>query len=152
MLIYLGADHRGFRLKESVKKYLKDQAYEVVDVGNTELVQTDDYPDPAAIAARKVSMDPNSSRAILICGSGVGMDMVANKFPHVRSVLALNPDQVASSRNDDNTNVLSLAADYTDEEHAKQFVSVWLDTPFAGEERHKRRLLKVDDIENRRSL
>lgn len=150
MLIYLAADHRGFRLKDSLKQYLKASGYEVIDVGNTELVEGDDYPDFAALAARKVSLDPENAKAILICGSGVGMDIVANKFPHVRSVLAMNPDQAMASRNDDNTNVLTLAADFTEDEDAKRILGAWLPTQFSGEERHKRRLRKIEDIENRR--
>lgn len=152
MLIYLAADHRGFRLKESLKQYLKSSGYEVIDVGNTELVEGDDYPDFAALAARKVSMDPENSRAVLACGSGVGMDIVANKFPHVRSVLALNPDQVMSSRSDDNTNALCFAADHIEEDEARRILGAWLPTQFSGEERHKRRLRKIEDIENRREI
>ncbi len=152
MLIYFGADHRGFQLKESLKNYFKESGYETVDVGNTESVVTDDYPDFAALAARKVSLDSANSRAILACGSGVGVDVVANKFPHVRSVLAFSPDQAVASKNDDDTNVLCFAADYITEEEARKIASAWLTAPFSGEERFKRRLRKIEDIENRRSL
>ncbi len=152
MLIYIGADHRGFRLKESLKQYLKSTGYEIVDVGNENLVESDDYPDFAAIAARKVSLDPVNSRAILICGSGAGMDIVANKFQNVRSVLASNPDQAASARSDDNTNVLCLAADYLEEGEAQKIAATWISTEFSGEERHKRRLRKIEDIESRKMM
>ena len=149
MLIYIGADHRGFQLKESLKNYLKASGYEVVDVGNDKYVATDDYPDFAALAARKVSLDPENSRGILLCGSGVGVAVVANKFKNVRSALAFNPEQAAASRNDDNTNVLSLPADFLDEETAKKIAAVWIQNSFSGEERHQRRLKKVADLENR---
>lgn len=152
MLIYLAADHRGFRLKESLKQYLKNSGYEVIDVGNTQLVEGDDYPDFAALAARKVSLDPENAKAILVCGSGVGMDIVANKFQHVRSTLALNSDQAMASRNDDDTNVLCFASDYIEEEDAKRILGAWLPTKFSGEERHQRRLRKIEDIENRRTM
>lgn len=152
MLIYIGADHRGFRLKESLKQYLKNSGYEVVDVGNEQLVEGDDYPDFAALAARKVSLDPVNSRAILICGSGTGMDIVANKFQNVRSVLALNPDQVVSSKNDDDTNVLCFASDYIDPAEAQKIAAAWMSASFSGEERHKRRLRKLEDIENRKMI
>lgn len=152
MLIYIGADHRGFRLKESLKQYLKSTGYEIVDVGNENLVEGDDYPDFAAIAARKVSLDPVNSRAILICGSGVGMDIVANKFQNVRSVLAFSPDQAASSRSDDNTNALCFAADYIEEDEAQKITTAWISTEFSGDERHKRRLRKIEDIENRKMM
>lgn len=152
MLIYIGADHRGFQLKESLKNYLRESGYEVVDVGNAEYVAVDDYPDFAALAARKVSLDPANSRAILACSSGVGVDIVANKFPHVRSALAFSPDQAVASKNDDDTNVLCFAADYISEEEAKKITSAWIVSSFSGEERFKRRLRKIEDIENRRAL
>ncbi len=79
MLIFIGADHRGFQLKESLKKYLEDSGYEVIDVGNDHYDENDDYPDFAAKAAKAVREDPANRRGILICGSGVGVDVVANK-------------------------------------------------------------------------
>ncbi len=147
MLIYIGADHRGFKLKESLKNYLKESGYEVVDVGNADYDQADDYPDFAALVGRKISLDPDNSKGILICGSGVGVDIAANKFKNVRSALAINSDQAMASRNDDNANVLSLGADYINEESAKKIVSIWLQTSFSGEERHNRRLEKVKKLE-----
>lgn len=146
MLIYIGADHRGFKLKESLKNYLKESGYEAVDVGNSVYDQADDYPDFAKKVAKEVSLNSSESRGILICGSGVGMDIVANRFKNVRSVLASTPDQAASSRNDDNTNVLSLAADFLTESEAKKILTIWLETDFSGEERHKRRLEKIDQL------
>ena len=120
-----------------------------MDVGNDKYIPTDDYPDFAALAAGKVSLDPENSLGILICGSGVGVDIAANKFKNVRSALAFNAEQAAAARSDDNTNVLSLAADYLDEDSAKKILSVWLQTDFSGEERHRRRLRKIEDIESR---
>ena len=149
MLIYIGADHRGFQLKESLKSYLKTSGYEVVDIGNDKYLATDDYPDFAALVARKVSLDPENSKGILICGSGVGVDVAANKFKNVRSALAFNTEQAAMSRSDDNANVLSLAADYLEEAEAKKILTVWLATPFSGEERNQRRLRKIEDLEAR---
>lgn len=149
MLIYIGADHRGFKLKESLKNYLKESGYEVVDVGNANYDQADDYPDFAALVGRKISLDPDNSKGILICGSGVGVDVAANKFKNVRSALVINSDQAMASRNDDNTNVLSLAADYLNEEDAKKILSTWLKTSFSGEERHARRLKKIEELEQR---
>lgn len=148
MLIYIGADHRGFKLKESLKAYLKESGYEVIDVGNQKYDENDDYPDFASAAARKVSLDPQNSRGVLVCGSGVGVDVVANKYQNVRSALAATPDQAAISRNDDNTNVLSLAADFLTEGEAKKILTVWLQTDFSEEERHRRRLEKIEKYEN----
>jgi len=147
MLIYIGADHKGFKLKESLKIYLKESGYEIIDIGNSQYDENDDYPDFAALVARKVSMDSENSRGILICGSGVGVDVAANKFVNVRSALAMNADQAMASRNDDDTNVLSLAADFLSEDEARKILSVWLQTPFSGEEKHKRRIKIIEKIE-----
>jgi RpiB/LacA/LacB family sugar-phosphate isomerase len=148
MVIYLGADHRGFELKEVLKQFLKDEGYEVADAGNLEKEEGDDYPDFGAAVAEKVSRNAETARGILICGSGAGMDIVANKFRQVRSVLGFSADQVFDARRDDDVNVLSLAADYLAEGDAKNIVRAFLKTPFAGEERHRRRLRKLSDIEN----
>lgn len=147
MNIYLGADHRGFKLKEQIKDFLKQSAYSVFDLGNDHYDQNDDYPDFANLVAQKVSSDPQNSVGILICGSGVGVDVVANKFKRVRSALAFNPDQAFISRNDDNANILSLAADFIEFEDAKRIVNIWLQTPFSGGERHKRRLKKIEILD-----
>lgn len=148
MVIYLGADHRGFELKEILKRYLGDAGYEVVDMGNPQKDDADDYPDFGRRVAEKISRDPLMSRGILICGSGAGMDILANKFRRVRSVLGFSPDQVFDARHDDDVNVLSLAADHLTEEAAKKIVDVFLKTPFGGEERYRRRLDKIADLEN----
>lgn len=143
MIIYLGADHRGFNLKEGVKAYLTQIGYQVNDLGAVALTPGDDYPDYASAVAKKVGADFLGSRGILFCGSGVGMDIVANRYPLVRSVLAISPDQVMASRTDDDTNVLAFAADYIDSETAKKIVSIWLQTGFDEEEGHRRRLDKI---------
>ena len=145
MLIYIGSDHRGFTLKESLKNYLKESGYEMVDVGNSVYDQADDYPDFGKKVAEEVSLNPENSRGVLLCGSGAGMDIVANRVKNVRSVLASNPEQAADSRTDDNTNVLSLAADFLTENEARKILTVWLQTDFSGEERHRRRLNKIDE-------
>ena len=149
MLIYIGADHRGFVLKESLKVFLKNEAYEVADVGATQATPDDDYPDYAAIVAGKVSMAPDDARGIVICGSGFGVDIVANKFPRVRSALASSPDHAYQGRHDDDVNVLAIAADFTDEENAEKMVKVFLATPFAKEAKYTRRLEKITEIENK---
>ncbi|MCL4406278.1 MAG: RpiB/LacA/LacB family sugar-phosphate isomerase [Patescibacteria group bacterium] len=148
MVIYIGADHRGFNLKESLKVFLKDLGYTVVDEGNAVLDPNDDYPDFAAKLSKEAAIDPDNRRGILVCGSGVGVDVVANKFKNIRSALITSPDQAYMSRNDDDTNVLSLAADITDDQTSKKIVSVWLQTPFSGEEKHRRRIQKIKDIES----
>ena len=148
MLIYIGADHRGFNLKESLKQFLKDEGYEVIDVGNDHYDKDDDYPDFAALAAHAVSQDSINRRGVLICGSGAGMNIVANKFEGVRAVSINNSEQAKLSRNDGDSNIVSLSADFIDKEKAEDILRVWLKTPFSGDERHKRRLKKIMEIEN----
>jgi ribose 5-phosphate isomerase B len=147
MIIYLGADHRGFNLKESLKNYLKDNGYSVSDLGNSLFDPNDDYPEFAAMVAEKVSMDPDGSRGVVICGSGVGVDVVANKFPRIRSSLVCTPNHAYLSRNDDDANILSLSAEMVDDHAAKIILATWLQTPFSREERHMRRIAKIRDVE-----
>ena len=148
MTIYIGADHRGFALKEHLKQFLAGKGYQVADMGNDHYDEGDDYPDFAAKVGKNVSEEYETAMGILVCGSGVGVDVVANKFPRVRSALAATPDQAFDARHDDNANILSLASNYTNSEAAEKIVSAWLATPFAGEERFIRRLRKIEKIEN----
>jgi ribose 5-phosphate isomerase B len=114
-------------------------------MGNENYDEADDYPDFAERVAEKVSID--SGMGILICGSGVGVDILANKFPGIRSGLVFNTEQAIDVRVDDDTNVLSLAADYVSVEDAKKIVSLWLSTKFSGEERFRRRIKKIEQLE-----
>jgi RpiB/LacA/LacB family sugar-phosphate isomerase len=147
-MIYLGADHRGFELKEKLKVFLEKEGYEFEDLGNTVLNPKDDYPDFGAKVARKVAEDPDRNRGVLFCGSGLGMSIVANRFKDVRCVLIWTDDEalIKQSRKHGDTNVLSLPADYLTEEQAKKIVNLWLETPFSGEERHRRRLQKIESL------
>ena len=144
-MIYLGADHRGFKLKEKIKKWLDEWGQEYEDVGPFEYDKDDDYPVYASKVAESV-VEPDD-RGIIICGSGVGVDEVANKFDGIRSGLAINIEQIRSARHDDNINVLAIAADFIAEEDAQDIVKTFLETPFAGEERFMRRLGEIEDIE-----
>jgi len=149
MVIYIGADHRGFELKQFLVGFLKGEGYSVSDSGNSVYDESDDYIDVAAAVAQKVSVDYEGSRGILICGSGVGMDVVANKFPNVRAALAGTPDQAFDSRNEDDTNILCLGANYLDAAAARQIVLTWLTTPFSKEPRYLRRLKAVSELETK---
>jgi len=149
MVVYFGADHRGFKLKETLKDFLRNEGYEVADLGAAIYEQGDDYPDFAAAVAKKVGLEQEVDRGILICGSGVGVDIVANKFLGVRAALAISADQIYNARHDDDVNVLCLASDFISEEDAKKIIGVFMATPFGAEERHKRRLGKISEIENR---
>lgn len=147
MVIYLGSDHRGFKLKNHLISFLNDKGYEVADMGNTEFDENDDYPDFASKVANKVLRDYDNAKGIVICGSGVGVNVVANKFDGIRSALVNSSDQAYDSRNDDDTNVLALASDYVNETDAEKIVMTWVETPFSAEERHRKRLLKIQEIE-----
>lgn len=148
MIIYIGADHRGFYLKETIKQALKPEGYEVIDLGNSESDSGDDYPDFAGAVAEKVAGTGGEVRGIVICGSGIGVDVVANKFNGVRSALAMSPDHIRAGRHDDDVNVLSLAADFIKPEVALDIVHAFLSTPFEKEERYSRRLGKISELEN----
>lgn len=145
MKIYIGADHRGFDLKEKIKKFLQKADHEVVDSGNSVLDLHDDYPDFGKNVSQAVSQDP-ASKGILLCGSGVGVCIAANKTKRIRAVLAINSDIAITSRKDDDTNVLCLASDFTSKSKAQKIISLWLVTPFSGEERHVRRIKKLDGM------
>ncbi len=146
-MIYIGSDHRGYNLKEALKNYLKGLGYDCEDLGAKELVPDDDYPDYALLVAQKVAENPDENRGILICGSGVGVDIVANKIRNIRSALCFDAKQAQASRNDNNANILSLPADYISEDLAKEIVKIWLETPFSGLEHHAKRIEKIKEIE-----
>lgn len=147
MVIYLGADHRGFELKEHLKSVLSRRGYPVADLGPAAYDERDDYTDIAAAVAKKVGENRETSKGILVCGSGVGVAVVANKFPNVRAALVANPDQAFDSRNDDDANVLALGANYTDAATAEKIAVTWLATPFSKEPRFARRLQELSRIE-----
>lgn len=152
MKVYLGADHRGFKLKEKLKIWLKKIKISLKDVGAFCYNPDDDYPVYAKQVAERVAADFGKNlknvRGILICGSGVGVDIVANKFKHIRSGLAVSPEQIKKARLDDDINVLTIPADYIDEQSAKTIVKLFLETPFSREEKKERRLAEIEKIEN----
>ena len=143
-MIYIGADHRGYDIKEKIKSYLKDQELEHEDLGNFKYEKNDDFPEFANLVVEKVLEDPERNRGILICGSGVGMDMAANRNKNIRSALAMTPEMAIASRKSDNTNVLSLGADFVGEKKVEEIIEAWLGASFSGEERHQRRLTRID--------
>lgn len=146
MKVYIGADHRGLNLKTKVRHWLSEWNYNVEDMGAHKLDQYDDY---TTYAQRVASVVGDDSRAmgILICGSGVGVDVAANKFDGVRSSIGKNKEQVKAGRNDDDMNILVLAADFTSDEEAKAMVKTFLKTEFSEKERYIRRLEDIEKIE-----
>jgi len=156
MTIYIGADHRGFDLKTIIEVWLKGEGYDVVDVGAATLDPSDDSPDFAHAVAEKVSVATvgtdatatDAVRGIVICGSGFGVDIAANKVKGVRSALAMSPDHIHAGRHDDDVNVLALAANFIKPEEALAIVREFLTTKFeAGTVRYVRRIKKMEEPE-----
>jgi len=146
MKIFLGADHRGYELKEKVFGFLVERDYDVTDFGAYEYKSADDY----TLYAEKVASVVGQGEGvfgILFCGSGVGVDVTANKFDGVRSSVGKSVDQVRAGRNDDDINILVIAADYTEEGEVIDMVETFLKTPFSGKPRYKRRLEEIKRIE-----
>jgi len=154
MRVVVATDHAGFTLKEHLKGVLVANGYEVEDMGAYEYVPADDYPDFIALAAKKVSDDPEHVRAVILGGSGQGEAIVANRFPHVRAVVYYgdihgadgSSDIIILSRRHNDANILSLGARFLRKHEAETAVLRWLDCSFSGEERHKRRIEKIDNL------
>jgi ribose 5-phosphate isomerase B len=146
MKIFVGADHRGFVLKQKVVKWLFDMEYASQDLGAYHFNPHDDYTryaeEVASLAAKN-----EGSRGILLCGSGVGVDVMANKFDGIRASIGKDVFQVEAGRHDDDMNVLVLAADFTDEKDAKAMIIAFLETKFSGKEKYERRLQEIEKIE-----
>jgi len=174
MKIYLAADHRGFEFKEKIKVWLGKRGYQVVDLGNDHYDPDDDYPDFAQKLVRRLVFnrdrvadrfahqgkqaftssqktsppfyrDPkDQDKGILFCGSGIGVDIVANRFAGIRCGLGFAPKQVKHGRQNDDINCLALPADFLSLEKAKKIVAMFLETEFDGKVSHKRRIKKID--------
>jgi ribose 5-phosphate isomerase B len=143
--IIIGADHAGYPLKEFLIPFLRDKDMTVIDVGPSNCDSVD-YPDYGSEAARRVSSG-EFTQGILICGSGIGMSIVANKFPNVRAALCLDEDTARLSRLHNDSNILVLAARKTDSAQAMAICDVWLKTAFEGG-RHIKRVDKIRDLEH----
>lgn len=144
--VYIGADHGGWQLKESLKPWLQGQGLVVHDQGAAALNPDDDYPDAAVAVARAVAADP-AAVGILLCRSSAGMTMAANKIAGARAVSIFEPAAVLQARQHTDANVLSLAADDLDVARAQAIITPFLATPFSADERHQRRLAKIAAVE-----
>jgi ribose 5-phosphate isomerase B len=143
-MIALGADHAGFPLKQALKSWLAARGHLVFDLG-THSTESVDYPDYAAAVARMVCAG-RAERGLLVCGSGIGMAIAANKIPGIRAAVAGDAATAQLSREHNDTNVLALGARVTGAGEAALIVQAWLDTPFAGG-RHARRVDKLADLD-----
>lgn len=147
-MIYIAADHRGFRLKEELKKWLEVELYEFRDLGPTEYDREDDYPTIAIKLGETIVAD--NGRGILICGSGAGASIAANKVVGVRAGLCTSVKQAASARNDDNINILCLSADWVSADDNQKIVASFLNILFSTEERYIRRINQIKDYETKK--
>lgn len=145
MKIAIGADHAGFLLKEKLRDELRAAGHEVIDAGTTS-TESVDYPDFAEKVSEYVSTGA-VDKGILVCFSGVGMSIAANKVIGIRAALGTGPDEVGFMRKHNDANVLAIGAHFTDEDTAKKMTEVFLSTEFEGG-RHARRVAKVAAIEN----
>lgn len=155
MKIHIGTDHAGFGLKEVLVPHLKNKGYEVIDHGAFKFDETDDYPDFIIPVAEEVSKDPENSKGIVLGATGQGEAITANKFPHIRAivyygegecVVDYEADIILRSRQHNDANILSLGARYLTDEQLIKAVDQWLATSFTGEERHARRIAKIEKI------
>lgn len=144
MKIAIAADHAGYEEKEKIKKTLDQMGVEYTDMG-TDSTASVDYPDFARKVGEAVA-DGEYDKGILVCGSGTGMAIAANKVPGIRAAVAWNEEIARLSRQHNDTNVLSLAARYIPDEDQEKIVKAWLETDFEGG-RHERRVEKIEQIE-----
>ena len=138
--IFLSSDHGGFNLKTSIYKFLNDHHYDVTDLGSFSL-ESVDYPDYASLMAKNIKNNINA-RGILFCGTGIGISIAANRYPHIRAALCTNVEMASKSRKHNDANVLSLGGRIIDDNIAKEIVIKFLNTHFE-EGRHR---LRVDKI------
>ncbi len=144
MKIAIASDHAGYHLKEALRTRLIAQGHQVQDFG-TNSTDSTDYPDYAALVGHQVA-NRSVDRGILVCYSGVGMSIAANKIQGVRAALGVNPDEVRLTRAHNDANILTLGASFTEQTKAEEFIDIFLNTEFDGG-RHARRVAKIAQIE-----
>ncbi|MBW4062019.1 RpiB/LacA/LacB family sugar-phosphate isomerase [Candidatus Saccharibacteria bacterium] len=146
MTIYLGADHAGYELKTQLSEHLVHSGHQVEDLGAKTLDADDDYPRYAYYVASKILGGDDDDRGILICGSGQGMSMAANRVNGVRAALAWNEATAASAMADDDANVLVLPSRHVDAEQAIKMVDAWLAAEFKSDPKYRRRLDELEEL------
>lgn len=147
MKIFLGSDHAGFYLKEKVFAHLSKNGYDVEDIGDKVLDPNDDYPQFAFKVALKVlGSEDADAKGILLCGSGQGMCIAANRIRGIRASVIWNEEGARETRNDNDSNVLCVPARMIDEAQALSIIDVWVKTPFSKAPRHVRRIKEIEEI------
>ena len=143
-MIIIGSDHGGYKLKEEIKKYLEEKEIKYKDLGTYD-EESVDYPDIASKVSQEVQKN-KENQGILICRSGIGMSIVANKFKGIRCAKCDNEEEAKYSKMHNNSNILALGADYIETDQAIRIVRMWLATEFEGG-RHQERIQMIDEIE-----
>lgn len=147
MKVYIGTDHNGFHLRNTLVEYLKKAGYDVQDESLPQLDPNDDYPVFAGRVVNDIlTSQDKDPRGILICGSGQGMCMTANRFKGIRAAMVYDRESVRSSRNDDDANIICLPAKTLEKDDAKVIIETFLNTPFGAAERYKRRIREMDNL------
>ncbi len=147
MKIFIGSDHNGFEYKNKLKKALELAGHEVIDEGGLTLDANDDFPQFASkVVHSLLNSGDIDARGILICGSGQGMSMAANRFKGIRASLCWNVHEARSARNDDDSNILCLSSKYLSLEETGTIMASFLSTPFAGAARYQRRIQQLDEL------
>jgi len=146
MTIFIGADHRGFKLKNKLIEYLQNKNIRVEDMGNYEYNPEDDYPDYAQKVAEAVLQNPEEFLGIVICGSGIGVCMATNRNKGIYCGMGMNPKHVQHGRQNDHINILSISSDNSSPEEAQRMVDAFLKTQPTNNEKYTRRLKKIDGI------
>ncbi len=147
MRVFIAADHRGFELKNQLIDYLQAKDIRTDDLGNFEYDAQDDYPEFAQKVAKAVLQNPSEHLGIVICGSGIGVSVAANRFPGIVCGVGFDTDQIKHARANDHINVLSIPSDYADEEKARALIDAFLEAIPKTEEKYLRRLKQLDNID-----
>lgn len=147
MKIFITSDHAGFELKNALYEYLVHSDYDVEDIGPYTLDKEDDYPNYAfRMTTQLLGSNDEDPRGIMLCGTGQGMAMAANRVHGIRAALAWNDDIAKLAREHEDSNALALPARFIDEDTARTVVEVWLNTPFSKAPRHQRRLEEIESL------
>lgn len=146
-MLYIAADHAGFKLKEKIKEFLSGKKIAFTDLG-TNSEESVDYPDYAIALSKKVAASNGADEGILVCGTGIGMSITANKVKGVYAALVFNEFTAKSAREHNIVNVLCIGSRTTPEELALKIVDIWLTNPRGSEQRHLRRFDKIRDLES----
>lgn len=145
MNIFIAADHRGFELKNKIIEHLQEKNIRIEDLGNYQFDPQDDYPLFARKVAQAVLQNPAEHVGIVICGSGVGVSIVANRFRGIRCAIGFQKEQVVHARENDHINILALPSDYVEFEKTKELINAFLETEAKQDEKYYRRIKEQDE-------